>query len=172
MSPRRFLVCLSLALAAGLPCTRGDTVASPPATAAPSSPVLPIDFGLLGGFEFTPPETVDEDAVANETTWGGDQVPAAIKKLSGRKIVIAGYMMPLKWKKDRVVEFLVLSNTMACCYGATPKLNEVIVVKSKQGVEATLDAPVFFHGTLSVAPVVEDGYLSAIYAMECERVSL
>lgn len=99
------------------------------------------------------------------------QIPAAVKSWNGKKAVITGYMMPVKMEKGLVTEFLVMRNTMACCYGSVPSLNEWVVVKMKKGgVAVMIDVPMAFYGELKVGVLFENGYVSGIYQLDCERM--
>ena len=79
-------------------------------------------------------------------------------------------MMPLKMEKGLVTEFLLMKNTLMCCYGTAPNLNELILVKTKQGVHASMDQPISFYGELKVGATFDNGYLSGIYQLEDARM--
>jgi hypothetical protein len=128
-----------------------------------------LDFNALAGFEFDPPESDNASEIRYKTN---EMIPSTVKNLDGKKINICGYMIPLKWEGSLVTEFLVVRNTMSCCYGVPPKYNEVIITKVEKGVKPLVDSPIFFQGTLKVGAVVEDGALSAIYSMDCDSFTL
>ncbi len=107
-----------------------------------------------------------------EEEYAASKIPASIKELDGAKVCIPAYMLPLRYDDDGVVEFLGMANTNSCCYGGEPKLTEIITVTMKKGsTKSLMDAPLFLFGTLRVAPVVSDGFVTAVYSMECDRVS-
>lgn len=107
-----------------------------------------------------------------EAQYAASKIPAEIKKLDGTKVCIPAYMLPLRFEDDGVVEFLGMANTNSCCYGGEPRLTEIILVTMKQGTaKSMMDAPLLLFGTLRVEPVVTDGFVTAVYAMECDRVS-
>ena len=161
--------------------TRGwgiDPVAAP-TVSAPVAPVAPpvaekgylkLGFEHLASFTFVPP-TADASADQNSTTARvAEQIPATVKSWSGKKVLVVGFMIPVKMEKGLVTEFLLMRNTMACCFGATPSINEWVTVKMKKGVPPTMDVPVEFYGELRVSPVFENGYLSGIYQLDGERM--
>jgi hypothetical protein len=131
---------------------------------------LKLGFDRLGSYPFVQPEfdpTADPKAVPPT---GEEQIPAEVKSWSGRKVVVAGFMMPLKMDKGLVTEFLLMKNTLLCCYGTAPNLNELILVKVKQGVPAEMDQPISFYGELKVGATFDNGYLSGIYQLEDARM--
>jgi hypothetical protein len=131
---------------------------------------LKLGFDRLGSYPFVPPTfdpTVDPKAVPPT---GEEQIPAEVKSWNGRKVVVAGFMMPLKMEKGLVTEFLLMKNTLMCCYGTAPNLNELILVKTSHGVHASMDQPISFYGELKVGATFDNGYLSGIYQLEDARM--
>ena len=61
-----------------------------------------------------------------------------------------------------------MRNTMACCFGTVPNMNEWVVVKMKKGVQPTMDVPVEFYGELKVGAMFENGYMTGLYELEGE----
>jgi hypothetical protein len=131
---------------------------------------LKLGFDRLGSYPFVPPSfdpTVDPKAVPPT---GEDQIPAEVKSWNGRKVLVAGFMMPLKTEQGLVTEFLLMKNTLMCCYGTPPNLNELILVKTKHGVHALMDQPISFYGQLKVGATFDNGYLSGIYQLDDARM--
>ena len=89
---------------------------------------------------------------------------------NGKKAVVTGFMIPVKMEKGLVTEFLLMRNTMACCYGAVPNMNEWVIVKMKKGVAPLMDVPVAFYGELKVGAMFENGYMTGLYELEGERM--
>jgi hypothetical protein len=131
----------------------------------------PAGFELLAAFPFNPPEPDPDAKPGTPPPSAAKQIPPAVKALDGRKVIVRGYMLPTKMEKGLVTEFLLMNSAAACCYGATPRINEFIVVKMvKGGVKSLMDVSVEFHGTLSVKEVFEEGFLSHIYALDAEKM--
>ena len=63
-------------------------------------------------------------------------------------VIIPEYKQPNpdKMEKGLVVEFLLMRNTLACCFGTVPNMNEWVIVKMKKGVQPMMDVPVAFYG--------------------------
>ena len=124
-----------------------------------------IAFTQLAGFTFTAPAqplspgTPPPDVLA--------QVPAAVRRLDGKKVVLTGFMLPTKLTDGFATEFFFLSSSQLCCYGVTPTVNEWIAVKmKKEGLPAMQDVPLFLAGRLRVRAQWTDGFLASIYELE------
>ena len=131
---------------------------------------IKLGFDQLASYTFNPPSF---DPAANPNVkppTGEEQIPAAVKAWNGRKAVITGYMVPVKMEKGLVTEFLLMRNTMACCFGGVPNMNEWVVVKMKQGVQPLMDLPISFYGELKVGAMFENGYMTGLYELEGERM--
>lgn len=130
-----------------------------------------IGFDRLASYVFRVPEF---DPAANPNVsppTGEEQIPAWLKELSGRKAKVTGFMLPTKLENSLVTEFLLLSDPMMCCYGAVPEMNQWIVVKMKKGgVKPIQDVPVSFFGDLKVGAMFENGYMTGIYALDCDKM--
>lgn len=130
-----------------------------------------LGFNLLASFQFTPP-TIDAVADPQAPLPGAsDQIPAAIRKWHGRKVIVTGYMLPLKSVEGRVTELLLTRNTMASMNLTPFMMNEWIVVKIAPGVRAQTLQPVSFFGTFKVGAIYEHGYMVAIYELAADRMS-
>jgi len=126
----------------------------------------PIGFDELASYVFTPPQYDPVAADQGKVATGEEQIPAKIKALDGQTAAITGYMVPVKMDKGKVSEFLLMRNTLACCFGGVPNMNEWVVVKLQTPVPATMDTPVTFLGRLKVGAIVENGYVTGLYQLE------
>lgn len=130
-----------------------------------------VGFDRLASYAFKVPEF---DPAANpdvKPPTGEEQIPGWLKELNGRKAKVTGFMLPTKLEGNLVSEFLLLSDPMMCCYGAVPEMNQWIVIKMKKGgVKPIQDVPVSFYGDLKVGAMFENGYMTGIYAMECDKM--
>jgi len=167
------------AISGGAVLRAADVVAPPavPASMPSAAPGPDLDKGYLKlGFEqlanytFVPP-AFDPAAEPNvKPPTGEEQIPAAVKEWNGKKAVITGFMVPVKMEKGLVTEFLLMRNTMACCYGTVPNMNEWVIVKMKKGVAPLMDVPISFYGELKVGAMFENGYMTGLYELEGERM--
>ena len=163
MRAGRNLLFLGLALAAS--ALRAGPLPAP----AVEGGYLRLGFDLLAGYPFVAPDP-DAPAKAPPAT-GEEQIPAEVKGWSGRKAVVTGFMLPTKMANGRATEFLLMANQMACCFGAVPNMNDWVVVRMPQGTEVIQDVPISFYGTFKVGAMVENGYLTGIYALDAERMA-
>ena len=132
-------------------------------------------FDKLSGFRVEPTgDTADASGNPEQATQKiNDQIPAAVKALSDKGVRTQGFMLPLQVKDGLVVDFLLLKNQMACCYGGTPGLNEWIQVRtSGKGVRPVMDEPITVFGTLHVGAIQESGYVNGIYKLDCEKIEV
>ena len=128
-----------------------------------------VGFDRLAAFKFVPPEpTMD----GSEPKGGEEQIPADIKALSGRKLTITGYMLPVRLAQGRATEFLLVKDPSMCCYGVVPEMNEWVVVKMNGGgVAPVMDVPVSFYGEFKVGATFENGYMTGIYELAGEGMA-
>ena len=169
------LVAGLLALAPAAWAAESPTENKPAAPATPPPPqvengYLKLGFEQLASYTFTPPAfdpTADPKA---KPPTGEEQIPPIVKGWNGKKAVITGYMVPVKMDKGLVTEFLLMRNTMACCFGTVPNMNEWVIVKMKKGVQPMMDVPVAFYGELKVGAMFENGYMTGLYELEGERM--
>jgi hypothetical protein len=148
------------------------------ALASPSDLVIPapevdsgylkLGFDRLSSYKFIAPEF---DPVANPKATppsGEEQIPPIVKGWNGKKAIVTGFMLPTKLDNGKAVEFLLMANQMACCYGTVPNMNDWVIVKSPKGVPVTQDVPISFRGTFKVSATFESGYMTGIYELEAE----
>lgn len=132
-----------------------------------------IGFDTLSAFSFEVTEEMANGsnnlATASDVTWA--KIPAAVLALDGRLVAIRGFLLPLKMNNGLAFEFLLMRNQNMCCFGAVPKVNEWIAVRTKnQGVKPLMDQPVNVLGRLRVGDMRENGYLVGVYQIEAEQV--
>lgn len=145
-----------------------DNVTAAPAT---DNGYLKLGFDQLASYNFVPP-TFDPAANPNvKPPTGEEQIPEQVKSWNGKKAVVTGFMVPVKMEKGVVTEFLLMRNQMACCFGGVPNMNEWVVVKMKKGgIQPLMDVPVQFYGDLKVGAMFENGYMTGLYEMECDKM--
>ena len=69
----------------------------------------------------------------------------------GAEIKIPGYMLPLEFDGDQIVEFLLVPYVGACIHTPPPPANQIIHVRSNIGFRANgLFTPIWVTGTLTV----------------------
>jgi hypothetical protein len=141
----------------GLPSTR--IPAPPPADA---DDFKTASFDELAGFDY---------ALYAEETKTKHVIPAEILALSGRKVAVDGYMMPIAYEAGGAKKFILMKTQFGCCYGATPKVNEWIEVTMEGGAVAEYEQHVLTTawGVLEVKPETRDGMATSLYKMRGVR---
>ena len=97
------------------------------------------------------------------------EFPERIRKHEGPDKAIVGYMIALAYESGPggVSEFMLVKDLESCCFGGTPRPDEWIDVRMKDGatVEYVQYLPVVVRGALEVARVDEDGYAAGVYSL-------
>lgn len=131
-------------------------------------------FSLLSGFDFALNQDIASTEVRSEQAASRvmAQIPSAIRALDGAKVVINGFLLPVKMNNDLAVEFLLMRNQSMCCYGVAPKINEWITVQAGgHAVRPVMDQPITVAGVLHVGPILENGSLAGIYRLDANKIS-
>ncbi|HWF17995.1 MAG TPA: DUF3299 domain-containing protein [Verrucomicrobiae bacterium] len=167
----------------------GEPIGSPSAnTNAPASTNAPpakppeekakgseVGFDKLAGFKMNTTDDMlmgkgDKLTISQEVI---SQIPASVKAFNEKLVSVTGFMLPLEQDHGKVTEFLLLRNQSACCYGATPQINEYVIVRlAGRGIEAQMDRLITATGTLHVGEIRENKFLSGIYRMEADKVAI
>jgi len=146
-------------------------VEGPAATVVDEKGYLKLGFDQLASYSFVPPAFDPAASPSAKPPTGEEQIPENVKSWNGKKAVLIGFMVPVKMEKGLVTEFLLMRNTMACCFGAVPNMNEWVIVKMKKGgVQPMMDVPVAFYGDLRVGAMFENGYMTGLYELACDRM--
>ncbi len=151
----------------------GDAAPEYPPLTLPTAQVnghLDVGFDFLGGYEFKlTKEQAAAFAAEDQAALAAveSQIPELVRRLDGTKVLVGGFMLPMKMEGTLTTEFLLVANSMLCCYGVVPPMNQWITVKmEKQGLKPQQDVPLQVFGTLRVRPRVENGALTAIYHLD------
>src|SRR5207249_513941 len=66
----------------------------------------------------------------------GGNIPADVKALSGMKIRLRGFMIPMD-QADKITQFALVPSLFACCYGQPPQVQHTIVCGTPKGKSVT-----------------------------------
>ena len=135
-----------------------------------------VDFDLISGFPFS---AAAADYFTPKTTM--DQIPAAVKALDGKKVVLYGFMLPTRMdRKGIITEFqLQRGETKAGGRGTlvrkeSTEMNErvIVTVPVAKGFVAPKEVglPISVPGTLHVSQRWENGLLYSIYQLDGENI--
>ena len=125
--------------------------------AAPAAgQVLPISMKELGNFEY------DADK--------GGNIPDDVKKLSGAKIRVQGFMIPLD-QADNISHFSLVPSLFACCFGQPPQIQHQIVVHTPKGkAVGYYPDEIVCEGILKVEEKKDEGYIISVFEMDVTSV--
>ena len=163
---------LALGLLLSASADAGPVAGSAAAASAPEMEdgYIKASFEQLATFKITPPPFDPNAKPGSAGPSLGAQIPEAIRSLDGRKAVVTGFMLPIKMEGGLVTEFLLMRSQMMCCYGVMPQVNEWVLVHMAKGVHQLMDVPVSFGGQLHVKELYENGFLSAIYQLDGDKI--
>jgi hypothetical protein len=75
-------------------------------------------------------------------------------RLNGREIKIAGYVTPLSFDGDKVVDFLFVPYLGACIHVPPPAVNQIVYVENATGLTASnIYEPLWLTGKLTTTSV-------------------
>ena len=132
---------------------------------------LHLPFDVLSGFKYDTYEVLDEVHGGRPLTKSDDVIPSHIKAYDGRKVLVEGFIMPLRLRKGLVTEFLLFRDQAACCFGDKAKMNHYMRVKvTDKGFEPGSAMTYKVRGTLAVGEIYVQDYLTGIYQMTADRV--
>ena len=94
--------------------------------------------------------------------------PDRIKALDGEKVALTGYMIAVTWNDDRVKNFMLVRDLMACCFGGSPEPDEwVDVTMEGKGSPYIQFVPVVTRGTFHIQGLSDAaGYATGAFRME------
>lgn len=159
-----------------------EKVAAPenkgPAPLAPSSTnpdFLSVGFDTLGAFYYEIPSNDGETLKLADPQLARpkDQIPAPVKALTGKKVAVQGFMVPVKVEKGATKQFLLVKDQSLCCFGRMPRMNEWVSVKMAGDKSARFigDQPITVFGTITVGEEYEKGEVLSIFRMEADDVA-
>ena len=155
-----------IAFAAG--DTRATAALHPPQV---ENGYLRLPFDVLSGFKYDTYEVLDEVQGGRPLTKSDDVIPPHIKAYDGRRVLLEGYIMPLRIRKGLVTEFLLFRDQAACCFGDKAKMNHYMRVKvTDKGFEPGSTMTHKVWGTLAVVEIYVQDYLTGIYQMTADKV--
>ncbi len=148
-------------------CERNTPNGSPGSNGAGSGPrkphvkpndgdTLDLEIKDLGNFDY------DADV--------GGNIPRDVIELSGSKIRLIGFMIPMD-QAENITQFALVPSLFACCFGQPPTLQHTIVVNCPKGKAVSYyPDEISVEGTLKVDEKKEDGFIISIFEMEVSSV--
>lgn len=126
-----------------------------------------LPWSLLAAVD---PEVVTR-GFAGDAAATHDAVPARLRDLHGRHVVVEGFVMPLDIGSDGTTLAALAQGADACRGPGLPRPTEWILVQLPPGQRALIsDLPTTVRGRLFVADVTGDGPPASLYRLEAESV--
>lgn len=128
-------------------------------------------WDTLGGFFYQPPDPDAEPIPGLPKP--KNEIPKSIQAMNGKKVLLQGYMVPLRTKKGEVTEFILCKFVPACCFGDTIKMNEWVHVKMQQdkSCQYVPSQTITVFGTFDVGEVKDQGVVLSIFRMTADQVA-
>jgi len=127
----------------------------------PHEPVKPgetreMTIKELGNFEY------DADK--------GGTLPEDVRKLSGAKLRLRGFMIPMD-QAENITQFALVPDLFACCYGQPPQVQHTVVATAPKGKAVSYyPDELVVEGTLAVQEKKEDGFIISLFEMQVSSV--
>jgi hypothetical protein len=100
----------------------------------------------------------------------GGNIPADVKALSGSKLKLKGFMVPMD-QADSITQFALVPSLFGCCYGQPPQLQHTIIVNCPKGKSVSyFPDEIEVSGTLKVDEKKDEGFIVSIFEVECSSV--
>jgi hypothetical protein len=147
---------LGTADAAAGPAEQPDPSQRKPISAPKPGEVLEISIKDLGNFVY------DADK--------GGNIPEDVKKLSGSKLRVRGFMIPMD-QADNVTSFAMVPDLFACCFGQPPQVQHTVVATCPPGKSVGyFPDELVVEGTLKVEEKREDGFIVSVFQLDVASV--
>ena len=156
-----------------------DTIKALTKRDAATADYVPLTFSVLSGFPYPDPDMPMDLAqsqrlssleASGRKSRARPEIPPSIRRLSGKRVGIEGFMMPLDYDNGTLSEFVLNGSYDMCAYGAPSNLNEWILVRMAGGKRTrfTGHIPVSVFGTLEVKEEMRDGRVVRIYRLTAD----
>jgi len=77
--------------------------------------------------------------------------------------------LPLQVEKGLAKKLILMKDQSTCCFGATPRMNDYVVVTMKEGIEPIQDVPVSLTGVVRISEQYENGMIVSLFQFEGEK---
>lgn len=99
-------------------------------------------------------------------------MPKRVKDLTGKKVLMTGFMLPID-EVQNIKEFLLVQSLWSCCYGQPPDIHGIVrVVMPKGKTTDYFFDPIKVIGTFKVEATMMDGYCVDIYQLHADSVEV
>ncbi len=100
----------------------------------------------------------------------GGNIPADVKALTGSKLRLRGYMIPMD-QAENISQFALVPSLFSCCFGQPPQIQHTVVVNCPKGKAVNYyQDEIIVEGNLKVEEKKDDGFIVSIFELECTSV--
>ena len=100
----------------------------------------------------------------------GGNIPADVKALTGMKVRLNGYMIPMD-QADKITKFALVPDLFSCCFGQPPQIQHSVTVTCPAGKAVNYyPDEIWVEGTLKVDEKKEDGFILSIFEVDVSSV--
>jgi hypothetical protein len=118
--------------------------------------VLEMDIKDLGNFDY------DADK--------GGNIPADVTVLSGHRIRLHGFMIPMD-QAANITQFALVPSLFSCCFGQPPQIQHTIVCNTPRGKAVSYyPDEITVEGDLKVAEKKDEGFIVSIFEVQVSSV--
>jgi hypothetical protein len=118
--------------------------------------VLSLEIKDLGNFDY------DADK--------GGNIPADVVALSGTKIKLHGFMIPID-QAESITQFALVPSLFACCFGQPPQVQHTIVCKAPSGKAVSYyPDELTIEGKLKVEEKKDEGFIVSVFEVDVSSV--
>lgn len=135
-------------------------------SADPAMPQM-VAFAELSSFPYTASDRKRENSESRQ-----DPIPREIRALDGKRVQIAGYMVPLQFREGKIESFYLSRAGFQCCYADAPKATDFIRVSMSPGQFAPMSDLARVSGVLEVGEEWNSaGWVDSVYRLKAESVA-
>jgi hypothetical protein len=146
------------------PTAAAAAAAGPAMTAEMRKPHLPPQPDELRGLEIKELGNFEYDADK------GGNIPADVKALSGMKLRLHGFMIPMD-QADNITHFALVPSLFACCFGQPPQIQHTIVCKAPAGKAVSYyPDELLIEGKLKVEEKKDEGFIVSVFEVDVSSV--
>jgi hypothetical protein len=100
----------------------------------------------------------------------GGNIPADVKALSGMKVRLHGFMIPVD-QAENITQFALVPSLFACCFGQPPQIQHTVVCQAPAGKAVSYyPDELVVEGTLKVEEKKDDGFIVSIFQVDVTSV--
>jgi hypothetical protein len=100
----------------------------------------------------------------------GGNIPPDVQALSGSKVRVSGFMIPMD-QAERITQFALVPDLFACCFGQPPQVQHTVVVNCPKGKAVTYyPDQIVVEGDLTVEEKKDDGFIISVFELTASSV--